>query len=127
MDVDMDDNADNDDEEAAGMDEDDDEDMPTFFKELKDAEAAKEVSLLMVLTVSGTRTDLNDDISGFEKGLVDNGVADAGVLENVLAKVLVEAEDVCVAGSLGRFAVVRAAAGPCPLLLGRLGHCGCWN
>lgn len=44
MDVDMDDNADNDDEEAAGagMDEDDDEDMPTFFKELKDAEAAKE-------------------------------------------------------------------------------------
>jgi 18S rRNA (adenine1779-N6/adenine1780-N6)-dimethyltransferase len=51
MDVDMDDNAagkDDDDEAAAdnGMDEDedDDEDMPTFFKELKDADAAREAA-----------------------------------------------------------------------------------
>lgn len=40
--------GDNDDDEAAavdGMDEDDDEeDMPTFFKEAKDAEAAKDAA-----------------------------------------------------------------------------------
>jgi 18S rRNA (adenine1779-N6/adenine1780-N6)-dimethyltransferase len=46
MDVDMDDNDDDEDGEGAaaadGMDEDDDDDMPTFFKEAKDAEAAKD-------------------------------------------------------------------------------------
>ena len=76
-----------------------------------------------MLTVSGTRTDFDDDIGGLEVGLVDNGVADARVLEDVLAKVLVEAEDVCVGRALGgRFAVVGAAAGPSPLRFGGLGH-----
>jgi 18S rRNA (adenine1779-N6/adenine1780-N6)-dimethyltransferase len=47
VDVDNDDDAvDKDEGEGAGdgMDEDEDEDMPTFFKEMKDAEAAKEAS-----------------------------------------------------------------------------------
>ena len=92
-----------------------------------------------MLTVSGARTDLDDDIGGLEEGLVDNGIADSGVLEDVLAKVLVEAEDVCVGGAslgsigaaLGRFAVVGSGGvGTArPLLLGSLGHgvgrCGC--
>lgn len=78
---------------------------------------------MAVLTVSGTRANLDNDIGGLEVGLVDNGIADAGVLQNVLAKVLVEAEDVGVGGTaLGRFAVVGAITGPSPLLFGRLGH-----
>jgi 18S rRNA (adenine1779-N6/adenine1780-N6)-dimethyltransferase len=50
MDVDMDnDDEDGDEEEVAGgvdqnEDEDEDEDMPAFFKELNDADAAKEAS-----------------------------------------------------------------------------------
>lgn len=51
MDVDMDDNdyQDGDEEEGAGgmdqnEDEDEDEDMPAFFKELNDADAAKEAA-----------------------------------------------------------------------------------
>jgi 18S rRNA (adenine1779-N6/adenine1780-N6)-dimethyltransferase len=48
MDVDMDDNDGDDDDEGAaaadGMDEDDDEDMPTFFKEAKDADAARDAA-----------------------------------------------------------------------------------
>jgi 18S rRNA (adenine1779-N6/adenine1780-N6)-dimethyltransferase len=45
MDNDGDEGGDKDEDEAGdGMDEDEDEDMPTFFKEMKDAEAAKEAS-----------------------------------------------------------------------------------
>ncbi len=84
----------------------------------------------MVLTVARAGADFDDDIGGLEVCLVDNGVADAGVLEDVLAKVLVEAEDVCVgragAGALGgRLAVVGAAAAASALLLGSLGHGEC--
>jgi hypothetical protein len=77
------------------------------------------------LTVSGTRTNLDDDIGGLEEGLLDNGVTDAGVFEDVLAIVLVEAENVCAGRRLGGFAVV-GPAGRIPFLLGRLGHCGGW-
>jgi 18S rRNA (adenine1779-N6/adenine1780-N6)-dimethyltransferase len=47
MDVEMDvddDNEDKGDDDEGAMDEDDDEDMPTFFKDLKDADAAKEAA-----------------------------------------------------------------------------------
>lgn len=48
MDVEMDVDDDNeekpDEDDGAAMDEDDDEDMPTFFKDLKDADAAKEAA-----------------------------------------------------------------------------------
>lgn len=48
MDVEMDVDDDNEDkpdeDDGAAMDEDDDEDMPTFFKDLKDADAAKEAA-----------------------------------------------------------------------------------
>ncbi len=49
MDVEMDDDdneakADDDNDDAAAMDEDDDDDMPTFFKEVKDADAAREAA-----------------------------------------------------------------------------------
>jgi 18S rRNA (adenine1779-N6/adenine1780-N6)-dimethyltransferase len=46
MDVDDDDNEAQGDDDGAAMDqdEDDEEDMPTFFKELKDADAAKEAA-----------------------------------------------------------------------------------
>lgn len=48
VDMDVDDEPDNkdggDDEELGDADEDDDEDMPTFFKDLKSAEAAKEAA-----------------------------------------------------------------------------------
>jgi len=74
------------------------------------------------LTISGTGANLNNDIGGLEKGFFDNGIADTGVLEDMLAKVLVESEDVCVGGPLGGFAIVRAAAGPGPLLLRSFGH-----
>ena len=78
--------------------------------------------------ITRTGADFDDDIGGLEEGLVHNGIADTGVLENVLAKVLVEAEDVGAGSSLGRrLAVVGPAAGAGPLLLGRLGHCGCFD
>lgn len=76
-----------------------------------------------MLTVSGTGANLDNHIGGFEVGLVDNGIADTRVLQNMLAKVLVETEDVCVGGAaLGRFTVVGATAGPSTLLFGRFGH-----
>lgn len=51
MDVEMDDDdnneakaGDDDNDDPAAMDEDDDDDMPTFFKEVKDADAAREAA-----------------------------------------------------------------------------------
>jgi hypothetical protein len=76
-----------------------------------------------VLTVSGTRANLDNHIGGFEVSLIDNGIADTGVFQDMLAKVLVETEDVCVGGAaFRRFTVVRATAGPSALLFGRFGH-----
>lgn len=71
--------------------------------------------------VTGTRTDFDDNIGGLEVGLFDNGVADAGVLENMLAIVLVELEDVGAGGGL-RLAIVGAAGPSALLLLGGLWH-----
>lgn len=75
--------------------------------------------------VTGTGTDFDDDIGGLEEGLVDNGIRDTGVLEDMLAKVLVELEDVGV-GSLaaGPLAVVGVAAPGLLRCLRCLGHGG---
>ena len=75
--------------------------------------------------VTGTGTDFDDDIGGLEEGLVDNGIRDTGVLEDMLAIVLVELEDVGVGGlaaAVAPLAVVGVAAPGLLCWLRCLGH-----
>lgn len=81
--------------------------------------------------VAGSGADLEDSVGGFQVGLVDDGVGDAGVLEDVLADVGVELEDIVLAGGrgVGRAlfggAVIGRGRGRCAFSLGiglGLGH-----
>lgn len=82
--------------------------------------------------VTGTGADFEDGVGGLEEGLFHDGIRDTGILENMLAEVCVELEDVVLirvgaaaaSSSSSAGTLVWRTGGAAALSVFRFGHGG---